>query len=88
MAQLMPLLLTFSCFSKIQIDFTFLVPAHLGSPRQRVVKPVCVCVRAYVCVKLSIYDGTLIVWSYLALGRGEDLDCRYLCMTKCRKLKK
>ena len=29
---------------KIQIGFTFLVPAHLGSPGQRVVKRVCVCV--------------------------------------------
>ena len=34
MAQLMPLPLTVSCFSKIQIGFTFLVPAHLGSPRK------------------------------------------------------
>jgi len=33
MAQLMPLTLTVSCFSKIQIGFTFLVPAD-----------VCVCV--------------------------------------------
>ena len=32
MAQLMPLPLTVSCFSKTQIGFTFLVPAHLGSP--------------------------------------------------------
>ena len=32
MAQLMPLPLTVSCFSKIQIGFTFLEPAHLGSP--------------------------------------------------------
>ena len=32
MAQLMPLPLTVSCFTKIQIGFTFLVPAHLGSP--------------------------------------------------------
>jgi len=32
-----------SCFSKIQIGFTFLVPAHLGSPGQRAVKWVCVC---------------------------------------------
>jgi len=32
MAQLMPLPLTVSCFSKIQIGFTFLVPAHLSSP--------------------------------------------------------
>ena len=32
MAQLMPQLLTVSCFSKIQIGFAFLVPAHPGSP--------------------------------------------------------
>ena len=44
MAQLMPLPLTVSCFSKIQIGFTFLVPAHSGSPGQRAVKRVCVCV--------------------------------------------
>jgi len=37
------LLLTVSCFSKIQIGFTFLVPAHPGSPEQRA-KGVCVCV--------------------------------------------
>jgi len=38
MAQLMPLPLTVSCFSKIQIGFigfTFLVPAHPGSPRKK-----------------------------------------------------
>ena len=45
MAQLMPLPLTVSCFSKIQIGFTFLVLAHLGSPGERAVKRVCVCVR-------------------------------------------
>jgi len=42
--QLMPLPLTVSCFSKIQIGFTSLVPAHPGSPGQRAVKRVCVCV--------------------------------------------
>ena len=41
MAQLMPLPLTVSCFSKIQIGFTFLIPAHPGSPRQRAIKRVC-----------------------------------------------
>jgi len=40
--QLMPLPLTVSCFSKIQIGYTFLVLAHLGSPGQRAVKWVCV----------------------------------------------
>jgi len=42
--QLMPLPLTVSFFSKIQIGFTFPVPAHLGSPGKRAVKRVCVCV--------------------------------------------
>jgi len=42
MAQLMPLPLTVSCFTKIQIGFTFLVLAHPGSPGKRVVKRLCV----------------------------------------------
>ena len=41
MAQLMPLPLTVSCFSKIQFGFVFLVPAHPGSPGKR---PLNVCV--------------------------------------------
>ena len=41
-AKLMPLPLTVSCFTKIQIGFTFLVPTHLGSPGKRAVKRVCV----------------------------------------------
>jgi len=60
MAQLMPLPLTVSCFSKIQIGFTFLVPAYPGSPGQRAGPLngcVCVCVRACVracmCVVLN-----------------------------------
>ena len=44
LAQLMPLPLTVSCFSKIQFAFTFLVPADLDSPGQRAVKWVCVWV--------------------------------------------
>ena len=44
MAQLMPLPLTISCFSKIQIAFTFLVLAHPGSLGQGAAKRVCVCV--------------------------------------------
>ena len=53
MAQLMPLPLTVSCFSKIQIGFTFLVPAHLGSPGKRAIKRVCVCV----CMAVSLWPG-------------------------------
>ena len=44
MAQLMPLPLTVSCFSKIQIGFTFLVPAYPGSPGQMAVKRVYVTI--------------------------------------------
>jgi len=43
-AQLMPLPLTVSRFSKIQIGLTFLVSAHPGSPGKRAVKRACVCV--------------------------------------------
>jgi len=37
-AQLMPLPLTVSCSSKIQIGFTFLVPAYPGYPGKEAVK--------------------------------------------------
>jgi len=53
MVQRIPLPLTVSCFSKIQIRFTFLVSAHPGSPGQRVVKRVCVCV-----VGPAIWNGS------------------------------
>ena len=42
-AQLMPLPLTVSCFTKIQIGVTFLVPAYPVSPGKRTIKRVCVC---------------------------------------------
>ena len=61
MAQLMPLPLTVSCFSKIQIGFTFLVPAHPGSPGQSAVKCVCVCACVRVCT-FSANDGSLYVY--------------------------
>ena len=56
-----PLLpLTVSCFSKIQIGFTFLVPAHLGSPGKGPLNGcvcVCVCVRA--CARASFCVGVV-----------------------------
>ena len=55
--QLMPLPLTVSCFSKIQIGFTFLVPAHLGSPGKTAVKWVCVCVCVFVTMPESVDLG-------------------------------
>ena len=40
--QIMPLPLTVSSFSKMQIGFTFLIPAHLGSLGKKAVKRVCI----------------------------------------------
>jgi len=54
MAQLMPL--TVSCFSKIQIGFTFLVLAYPGSPGQRAVKWVCVCSRLLFASQHILYN--------------------------------
>ena len=68
--QLMPLPLTISYFSKIQIGFTFLELAHPGSPGQRAIKRVCVCVTATVCTLFwryfvdVLYD-TLLHYTYL-----------------------
>ena len=67
MAQLMPLPLTISCFSKIQIGLTFVVPAHPGSPGKRAVKRVCVCV--YACLR---------VCSHLACEEERDESVRLL----------
>ena len=55
-AQLMPLPLTISCFSKIQIGFTFLVPAHPGSPGKRAVKQVCVCLKLFRCRFVPLFS--------------------------------
>jgi len=73
-AQLMPLPLTVSCFSKIQIGFTFLVLAHPGSPRQRAVKTgECVCyvcnMLAYICAftahAVVLFLGSLTVCAFV-----------------------
>ena len=76
MAQLMPLPLTVSCFCKIQIGSTFLVPAHPGSPGQRAVKRVCVC---GVCVRASLWPSLgppLAVLQYVMYFRfKDDVQC-------------
>ena len=69
-AQLMPLPLTVSCFSKIQIGFIFLVPAHLGSPGKRAVKWVCVCVSAFVPSVLCLQCFDAVGW---AAGQASGL---------------
>ena len=61
MAQLMPLPLTVSCFSKIQIGFIFLVPAHPGSPRQRAVKRVYVCMYIVWAIALWLFTPAVFI---------------------------
>jgi len=78
MAQLMPLPLTVSCFSKIQIGFAFLVPAHPGSPGKRAVKRVCV--RACVC-ELIIYETDKYC---LVLPSALNKGCR---LVECLRIK-
>jgi len=65
MAQLMPLPLTVSCFSKIQTGFTFLVAADPSSPGKRAVKRVCVCVCVRACVCYSLF--------YVGRGGGQKI---------------
>jgi len=59
MVQPMPLPLTVSCFTKIQIGFTFLVLAHPSSPGQRAIKQVCVCVCVPLLSTLSFHSLSL-----------------------------
>ena len=65
---LMRLPLTVSSFSKIQIGFTFLVPARPGSPGQRAVKPVCMCDCAAVDYPWTKLVGNLKTYLYLPHG--------------------
>ena len=60
MAQLMPLPLAVSCFSKIHMGFIFLVLAHPGSRGQRAVKRVCVCV--LFCKACRSVIGPVLTW--------------------------
>ena len=64
MAQLMPLPLTVSFFSKIQIGFTFLVPADLGSPGKRAIKQMCVCVLFISYASPLIFFSSLFSYSF------------------------
>ena len=68
MAQLTPLPPSVSCFSKIQIGFTFLVPAHPGSPGQRAVK------RCMSAVKTNLCESSHVVAGDVRVGTIEFLD--------------
>jgi len=92
MAQLMLLPLTVSCFSKIQIGFTFPIPAHPGSPGKRAVKRVCVWGGAYHnlfipqltliknCVISSVNSiGKAVIWCW-ELGADSAVANSHACL--------
>ena len=74
MAQLLPLPLTVSCFSKIQIGFTFLVPAHLGSPGKGPLNG-CVCVPSALLHKAP--SGQLPVTHDAAVSCGGKTNAHF-----------
>ena len=76
MALLMPLPLTVSRLSKIQIGFTFLVPAHLGSPGQRAVKLVCVCVCVTSNVQSTAYPLMAVLRSFI---QHHNVKIKFIC---------
>ena len=71
MAQLMPLQLIVSYFRKIQICFTFLVPAHQGSPGQRAIKRVCVYLITLHCNTVHKMCNQL-TWCTARLHRSQN----------------
>ena len=78
-AQLTPLPLTVSCFSKIQIGFTFLVPADPGSPGQSAVKRVCVLL-AYL---LETRQRWLTLWTYKTAANCAGGRCLLFTIFSC-----
>ena len=72
MVQPMPLPLTVSCFTKIQIGF--LVPADLGTPGKRAVKRVCVCVNHDSILQCHLQD-----WQQKSTG--IDIEQNYVSVT-------
>ena len=75
MAPLMPLPLTASCFRKIQIGFTFLVPAHPGVLEKEPLNGcVCVCLSSvpwhhWLAIRQSIWPIKNCMIAWLSLWR-------------------
>ena len=72
MAQLMPLPLTVSCSSKIQIGFTFLVPAYPGCPGKEAIKWLLLLQVSFSVYMLVIFLATFTsysdIWVYKMIG--------------------
>ena len=72
MAQLMLLPLTASCIRKIQIGFTFLVPARPDSPEQRSIRQVCVRCCYHSAPDTGIREAVPLLSGIQWWARGEE----------------
>jgi len=85
-AQLMPLPLTVSCFSKIEIGYGTTSPTVIPDKVQRAVKWMCVCVHVYMqpCgVRACMHDGdgdgeNIITWLH-----GPSVTVEIFCQCWC-----
>ena len=75
----MPLPLTVSCFNKIQIGFTFLVPAHLGSPGKGPLNG-CVCLPGALSNSIEVTYSVSVVFIVWAIRHTAEWWCR--CRSK------
>ena len=81
LAQLMPLPLTVSCFSKIPIGSTFLVPADPGSPGQGPLNGcACVSFRLWKCHTASFIN--VLQWMSLLLAGFRCCTLIHTCHVK------
>jgi len=88
MAQLMPLPLTISCFSKIQIGFTFLVPAHPGSPGKKCrYTCVCVCVCIIIIIIIIINKALITVTLKIQQHYRSSLHSQFSSATRYKLVK-
>ena len=75
---------SFSCFSKIQVGFTFLVPTHPGSPGKTEKGPLDVCVCVVICDILawSTLQTFCLLLQSVCIGMG--MCCEKKMMTGWR----
>ena len=85
MVKLMPLPLTVSYISKIQIGFTFLVLPHPGSLGKRAVKCVCVCVLLFLDSHAMFHVCVLCLWNGMYTTNGGLAAVWLACWTQAQK---
>jgi len=90
MSQLMPLPLTLSRFSRIQVGFTFLVPAYPGSPGKGPLNVyVCACACACVCVLVGeTHEALLGEMAELRLVAGRESVEKDAALKSCADLRR